>query len=59
VEANDINGKMLGFEQLLQVIENGPITCAEAMLEYIKQEVFAFTGGAEQHDDMTIMVVKI
>ncbi|MDM8529684.1 PAS domain S-box protein [Anaerolineales bacterium HSG25] len=32
---------------------------AEAMLEHLKREVFAFTGEAEQHDDMTMVVVRV
>ncbi|MDM8526615.1 SpoIIE family protein phosphatase, partial [Anaerolineales bacterium HSG24] len=32
---------------------------AEAMLEHLKREVFAFTEGAEQHDDMTMVVVRV
>jgi len=59
VEANNMVGDMLGFEPFEQIIRHGPTTHATAMLEYLKQEVFAFTGGAEPHDDMTMVVVKV
>ncbi len=59
VEANNPAGKMLGFEKLESLVQQGPTTSAEAMLEYLKQAIFAFTQGAEPHDDLTIMVVQL
>ncbi|MDM8531780.1 PAS domain S-box protein [Anaerolineales bacterium HSG25] len=64
VEANNSVGEMLGFERLEQIVrdfnpeglnQNG----AEAMLDHLKQAVFAFTDKAEQHDDMTMVVVRV
>ncbi len=65
VEANNESGDMLGFDRLKEIIENFTArpaiarTSAEAMLEFIKQNLSAFTGDAEQHDDMTIVVIKV
>lgn len=75
VEANNEAGMMLGFDRLKQIVSDfTPLTAdaganlpasmgagssAEATLEYLKQAVFAFTGDAEQHDDMTIVVIKV
>ncbi|MDM8520838.1 7TM diverse intracellular signaling domain-containing protein [Anaerolineales bacterium HSG6] len=72
VEANNDAEEMLGFERLEQILRQSPsdeqltymaklsdLSGAEAMLEYLKQELFAFTGNAEQHDDMTIVVVRV
>ncbi|MDM8529682.1 SpoIIE family protein phosphatase [Anaerolineales bacterium HSG25] len=59
VEANNDTGDMLGFERLEQIVRDGPTAGAEAMLEHLKQEVFAFTEEAEQHDDMTMVVVRV
>ncbi len=59
VEANNEAGDMLGFEQLEQIVRAGPSTGAEDMLNHLEQAVFAFTGKAEQHDDMTMMVVRV
>lgn len=59
VEANNHQGDMLGFERLEAILQAGPTTSAEAMLEYLKGELFSFTADAEQHDDMTIVVVQV
>ncbi len=59
VEANNKAGEMLGFERLKQIISDCPTTQADGMLVYLKQEILAFTGGAEQHDDMTIVVAQV
>ncbi len=59
VEAMNEANKMFGFERLEQVIRLGTATSAEAMLDYLNQEIATFTGQAEQHDDMTIVVVKV
>ncbi|MDM8529695.1 PAS domain S-box protein [Anaerolineales bacterium HSG25] len=73
IEANNDVGEMLGFEQFEQIVrEFNPeeqdlqgfknlegLSGAEAMLEHLKREVFAFTGDAEQHDDMTMVVVRV
>ncbi len=58
VEANNAGGEMFGFERLEEIIESGPHSSAEAMLEHLKRKVFAFTGQAEQRDDLTIVVVQ-
>jgi len=59
VEAHNAQGHMLGFEQLQQLVQAAPTTSATTMLDYLKQEVLAFTGGAEQHDDLTLLVVRV
>jgi len=72
VEANNEAGDMLGFEQLEQIIREFSskehlqgttslegVGSAEDMLNYLKEAVFAFTGEAEQHDDMTMVVIKV
>jgi len=59
VEANDATGKMLGFESLYQIVQVGPLHSARAMLNHLKQQIFSFTGGAEQYDDITIVVVRL
>ncbi len=59
VEANNEAGEMLSFEQLEQIIRDGPTTGAEDMLDHLKGAVLAFTGEAERHDDMTMVVVRV
>ncbi|MDM8528704.1 7TM diverse intracellular signaling domain-containing protein [Anaerolineales bacterium HSG24] len=59
VEANNDAGLMLGFDRLEQIMRDGPTSSAQAMLSHINQTLLAFTGTAEQHDDMTIVVIEI
>lgn len=59
VEAKNSRDELLGFDRLRQIIRQGPATDATALLEHISQEVIAFTGQAEQHDDMTLVVVRV
>ncbi|GEM_PF-3411820 len=59
VEANNLNGDMLGFERLEQIIKNIVTASAEEMLDQLKQAIFGFTGEAEQNDDITIIVARM
>ncbi|MDM8529692.1 PAS domain S-box protein [Anaerolineales bacterium HSG25] len=59
VEANNDTDEMLGFDRLMEIVKAGPTDGAEAMLEHLKRDVFAFTEGADQHDDMTMVVVRV
>lgn len=59
VEANNKAGEMLGFERLKQIVKDGPTISAMAMLIHLKQTVLAFTKGAKQHDDITIVVIRV
>jgi len=65
VEANNVDGDMLGFDRLLQIVRDAPLTSSnqhqgcEAVLEHLKREVFAFIGNAEPHDDITMVVVQV
>ena len=59
VEAQNEANKMFGFERLEQVIQNGPQSNAEMMLDHLKKAVFAFVKDAKPKDDLTIIVVQI
>ncbi len=59
VEAHNTQGGMVGFESMITLIQNAPTSSAEDMLAYLKQAILAFTGNAEQHDDMTIVVARV
>lgn len=59
VEATNSAGDMLSFERLEQLIATGPTANAEAMLKHLQQAVYDFTGEAELHDDLTIVVVQL
>ncbi len=58
VEAMNETKELFGFDRLLEVIQNSPAETAPAMLEDIKRRVNAFAGQADQHDDITIIVVQ-
>lgn len=50
---------IFSFDRLVQCIEAGPDTSATDMLKHLQTEVAAFVGDAEQHDDMTIIVIRV
>jgi serine phosphatase RsbU (regulator of sigma subunit) len=50
---------MFGFERWAAAIKTGPTHSAEAMLDHLCQTVLDFIGPAEQHDDITIVVVRL
>lgn len=58
-EAISESGDMLGFDRLEQIVSQGPVNSAQAMLDHIKQELFAFIGQIEPPDDITVVVVKV
>ncbi len=58
VEAMNEQEKIFGFERLLDVVKNSQSETAQAMLEKINHDVNEFAGQAEQHDDITIIVIK-
>jgi serine phosphatase RsbU (regulator of sigma subunit) len=59
IEARDEANHLLGFDRFEQMVKHGPNSSAEAMLEYLKREVFNFTNGTELQDDMTLVVVRV
>jgi PAS domain S-box-containing protein len=59
VEAINEKREILGFERLLHIFRHAPTNNANAMLEHLKEQMLAFTGNAKQHDDMTIVVVRV
>ena len=48
-----------GEERLLKAVEKYSQGPAAAILEGVFSEMKHFTGKAKQHDDMTIVVVKV
>ena len=61
VEAANPQREMFTFEQTAEVIRQGceQGLAAEALLEHLFGRVKAFTGTAEQGDDMTVVVVQV
>ena len=58
-EAMNPAGDLFGDARLSQIIEeHGHLTCGE-LRERILREIEAFVGGADQHDDMTMILLKV
>jgi serine phosphatase RsbU (regulator of sigma subunit) len=60
VEAKNSSGEMFGFERLIASFQKlqalqGPVE----MIEQLLAEMHAFVGEAEQHDDITLVVVQV
>jgi Serine phosphatase RsbU, regulator of sigma subunit len=59
VEAHNARQELFGFERLEQLLrENGHLAPAE-LIDAILKEVEAFSHGVAQHDDMTLLVVRV
>ncbi len=59
VEAMNKAEEMYGFERFMAVIKENKGLEAEAFLEKLIDDVNSFVGSAEQHDDLTIVVIAV
>ncbi len=60
VEAMNNRREIFGFDRLEQsVAACGENISAQAALEQLKEDIFAFVGDAELHDDMTIIAIRV
>jgi sigma-B regulation protein RsbU (phosphoserine phosphatase) len=58
-EAMNANSDLFGEARLSQIVEeHGHLDSAE-LRERILREIEAFVGGADQHDDMTMILLKV
>lgn len=58
-EAMNARSELFGEDRLRQVMERHRNLSVEELREKMIDEVFSFAGGAEQHDDMTMVLVKV
>jgi len=58
-EAKDEKDEFYGFERFKSLMENLGDLLAKEMRDRILSEVKLFTGNAPQHDDMTVVVVRV
>ena len=58
-EAMDTAGEMFGDAALARVLESQKGLDAAGIRERVLREVKAFVGAAEQHDDMTMVILKL
>jgi sigma-B regulation protein RsbU (phosphoserine phosphatase) len=59
VEAMNDRKEMYGFERLKKDLERWHDFPASAIRDRLIDEVHTFTGGAPQHDDMTVVIIKV
>ncbi|MBN1890063.1 MAG: SpoIIE family protein phosphatase [Thermoflexales bacterium] len=59
VEAMNESSELYGFERLLARIQDAPGGSAQELQEWVLSDVGAFMGQAEQHDDMTLIVLRL
>ncbi|MCK6622642.1 MAG: SpoIIE family protein phosphatase [Calditrichaceae bacterium] len=58
-EAMNPRGDEFGEERLYEIIHQFGDRSAREILEQVRQNVFGFTASAPQHDDFTLVVVKV
>ncbi|MFQ5823990.1 MAG: PP2C family protein-serine/threonine phosphatase [bacterium] len=58
-ESINKNGEEFGEERFQQLISLNAHLSAQAILDKITQEINKFAGNANQHDDFTMVVVKV
>lgn len=59
VEAMNAAGEMFGLEQFSESIAHADCQTAQSLLQAILSRMNAFIGGAETHDDVTMVVVMV
>jgi serine phosphatase RsbU (regulator of sigma subunit) len=60
VEAMNVKQEIFGFERLLEVVQGAtPSLNADSLLQEILDRVSTFSSGAQQHDDLTLIVVSV
>ncbi|MEN9934399.1 MAG: hypothetical protein RLZZ387_978 [Chloroflexota bacterium] len=60
VEAMDLVHELYGFERLERLVRSLPADVApQALVEAVLEDVARFVGPAEQHDDITLLAVKL
>jgi sigma-B regulation protein RsbU (phosphoserine phosphatase) len=58
-EAMNVRAELFGEQRLRSVLEKSDTLSSEELKERILEEIRAFVGGAAQHDDMTLVILKV
>jgi serine phosphatase RsbU (regulator of sigma subunit) len=58
-EAMNPEGDCFGDERLAAIVDEHGDASPDALREQILREVHGFTGAAPQHDDMTMLIMKV
>jgi len=59
IEAMNEQGKQYGRRNLGNAIQRGHALSAQAMAESVRDDLAAFAGRSRQHDDQTVLVMKV
>jgi len=59
VEAMNEREEMFGFDRLLELVQTSQALDADELLKKIIDQTNAFVGDAIQHDDLTVIVVRV
>jgi serine phosphatase RsbU (regulator of sigma subunit) len=59
VEAMNAKGELYGFERFMSAVEEGKHLGAQPLMNKLMDDVSRYMGDVEQHDDITIVVVKV
>ncbi len=58
-EASNMAGELFGEERLYDIIKSHGTLTAKNLIEAIQTEIEAYCNGAQQADDITLMVLKV
>lgn len=58
-EAMDRHREQFGLEKVKGIIINNAVRSAEEIMSSIYEEISRFSRGVPQHDDMTVVVIKV
>jgi phosphoserine phosphatase RsbU/P len=58
-EARDLAGQEYGEDRLTEVIRNAAALTAEEIRDLVVGDLSAFGGGADPHDDQTVVVIRM
>jgi serine phosphatase RsbU (regulator of sigma subunit) len=58
-EAKNLIGNEFGYERLQSIVQSNRDAAAEPLLQRIVDEIKAFANQPVQHDDITLLVIKM
>ena len=59
IEAPNSRGLQYSKERLLEVIVNNKHLSGKEIAEHVKTDILKFTGVDNQHDDQTLLIIKV
>jgi sigma-B regulation protein RsbU (phosphoserine phosphatase) len=57
-EARNLSGEEYDFERLERILKKVYLLSAKEIIYNVENDVFRFSQGAPQHDDMTLLAIK-